>query len=112
MRYQVARLSELEAIACPCGSSRRAFTDDPDGVASIHLVEIKEDARPHYHKILTEIYYILSGEGEMELDGQRLKVQPGDAILIKPGCRHRAIGQMKVLNIPIPAFDKSDEWFD
>jgi hypothetical protein len=25
--------------------------------------------RVHYHKRLTEIYYILAGEGEMELDG-------------------------------------------
>jgi mannose-6-phosphate isomerase-like protein (cupin superfamily) len=66
----------------------------------------------HYHKRLTEIYYILEGEGEMELDGQRHPVGPGDAILIKPLCRHRAIGQLRVLNIPIPAFDPTDEWFD
>lgn len=112
MNYRIARLSDLEAVACPCGSSRRAFVDDPDRVASIHLVDISQNASTHYHKVLTEIYYILEGEGEMELDGQRLKIQSGDTILIKPGCRHRAIGQMKVLNISIPAFDKGDEWFD
>ena len=33
-------------------------------------------------------------------------------ILIKPGCRHRAVGKMKIVNIPVPAFDPSDEWFD
>ncbi len=27
-------------------------------------------------------------------------------------CRHRAIGKMKIVNIPIPAFDPHDEWFD
>jgi hypothetical protein len=48
----------------------------------------------------------------MELDGERHAVRPGDAILIKPGCRHRAIGKLKVLNVPIPAFDPADEWFD
>jgi len=26
--------------------------------------------------------------------------------------RHRAIGKMKIVNIPIPAFDPHDEWFD
>jgi hypothetical protein len=45
-------------------------------------------------------------------NGQLHPVRPGDAILIKPGCRHRAVGKLKVLNIPIPAFDPEDEWFD
>jgi mannose-6-phosphate isomerase-like protein (cupin superfamily) len=86
--------------------------NDADGAVSLHIVEISEDARTHYHKRLTEIYYILEGEGEMELDGERHAVQPGDAILIKPGCRHRAIGKLRVLNVPVPMFDPADEWFD
>jgi len=102
----------LHAIHCPCGESRRAFTEDPQQSASLHLVDISSDARAHYHKRLTEIYYILEGQGEMELDGERHPVRPGDAILIKPGCRHRAIGRMRVLNVAVPAFDPRDEWFD
>ncbi len=92
--------------------SRRAFTDDPDQVASLHVVEISVDARTHYHKQMTEIYYILEGSGQMELDGDLHDVQPGMSILIKPGCRHRAVGQMKIINVAIPAFDPNDEWFD
>ena len=66
-RYQVTNFSELEPVPCPCGTTRRAFTEDPDQIASIHLVDISEEAQTHYHKKLTEIYYILEGEGEMEL---------------------------------------------
>jgi mannose-6-phosphate isomerase-like protein (cupin superfamily) len=111
-RFQIARFSELPAVNCPCGQARRAFVDDPGGVASLHMVEISTDARVHYHKRMTEIYYILEGAGEIELDGERHPVRPGDAILIKPGCRHRAIGRLRVLNVPVPAFDPNDEWFD
>lgn len=115
-RYEIARLSEIEPVPCPCGMTRRAFTDDADQIASLHVVEITQDARTHYHKRLTEIYYILEGAGEMELDGERYPIAAGDSILIKPGCRHRAVaadGQsLKVLNVPIPAFDPDDEWFD
>ncbi len=111
-RYQIARPDELPGVDCPCGETRRAFVDDPDRIASLHVVDISTEARTHYHKRLTEIYYILEGEGEMELDGERHAVKPGDAILIKPGCRHRAIGRLKVLNVPVPAFDPEDEWFD
>ena len=111
-KFEITRVADLPPVACPCGTTRRAFVDDPDRVASLHVVDISVDARTHYHKRLTEIYYILEGEGEMELDGQRHPVRPGDSILIKPGCRHRAIGKLKVLNVPIPAFDPNDEWFD
>jgi mannose-6-phosphate isomerase-like protein (cupin superfamily) len=111
-RYKLAHLESIPAVKCLCGQSRRAFVDDPAGVASLHVVDISEDARAHYHKRLTEIYYILEGEGEMELDGERQAVQPGDAIFIKPGCRHRAIGRLRVLIVPIPVYDSDDEWFD
>lgn len=110
--YQIARTADIQPTLCPCGESRRAFTDDPDQTASLHVVDITTAARTHYHKKLTEIYYVLEGEGHIELDGELHAVAPGDALLIKPGCRHRAIGQLKILNVPIPAFDPDDEWFD
>lgn len=78
----------------------------------MHVVDISVDARVHYHKRMTEIYYILEGDGYIELDGERHAVRPGDAIMIKPLCRHRAIGRLRVLNVPVPAFDPDDEWFD
>jgi len=112
VRYQIVRPSDLSPVACPCGEARRAFIDDADGVASLHITDITADAKTHYHKRLTEIYYILDGEGEMELDGQRHPIGRGDAILIKPLCRHRAIGRLQALIVPVPAFDPADEWFD
>lgn len=110
--YVVTQLDAIPAVACPCGQSRRAFATPDNPVATIHLVDISVDARTHYHKRLTEIYLILEGEGFMELDGAKVPVRPLTSILIKPGCRHRALGQMKLVNIPIPAFDPKDEWFD
>jgi mannose-6-phosphate isomerase-like protein (cupin superfamily) len=111
-RFHIARPADLPPVDCPCGETRRAFVDDPDQIASLHVLDISVDSRTHYHKRLTEIYYILAGEGAMELDGERHDVQPGDAILIKPGCRHRAVGKLRVIVVPIPAFDPEDEWFD
>src|SRR6266536_3412267 len=42
----------------------------------------------HYHNVLEELYFILEGAGEIELDGERRMVGPGDAILIPPGVWH------------------------
>ena len=111
-RYRIERLSEKDAVRCPCGLARRAFADDADGPASIHVVDISGDSEAHYHKHHTEIYYVLDGEGHVELDGEKVPVGPGTAILMEPGCRHRAVGALQVLNICIPPFDPRDEHFD
>lgn len=78
----------------------------------MHIVDIKQDSEAHYHKHHTEIYLILEGEGHIELDGKLYPVKPMTTVMIKPGCRHRAVGKLKIANIPIPAFDEDDEWFD
>ena len=111
--YMVAQLDALPGTACPCGISRRGFADaDEEVAATMHMVDIKADSRTHYHKTLTELYLILEGEGHMELDGNMIPVKPLTAVYIRPGCRHRAVGRLRIVNIPIPAFDPEDEWFD
>ncbi len=110
--FLIAQLDAIPPVKCPCGFARRAFAGVADNVASVHVVDIQRDSRAHYHKRMTEIYVVLEGEGLLELDGERIPVKPMTAIYIRPGCRHRAVGQLKILNIPIPAFDEEDEWFD
>ena len=110
--YLVAQLDEIPTINCPCGFTRRAFTEDADQRATLHLLDVQKDALLHYHKKITEVYFILEGEGYLELDGEQVPVKPMTGILIKPGCRHRAVGKLRVSIIAIPAFDPEDEWFD
>jgi len=114
--YRISQLDEVPPVPCPCGQARRAFATDPResdrAAASVHLVDISVDARPHYHKRMTEIYLVLEGEGHLELDGDLVPVKPMTAVYIRPGCRHRAVGKLKIINIPVPAFDPADEWFD
>ncbi len=112
--WQMVDFADLPGIPCPCGAARRAFAGNPDSPGTLHITEISVDAQTHYHRRLTETYYILEcGPGAaMELDGERHPVKPGTAILIPPGVRHRAVGAMKVLIVVVPKFDPADEWFD
>jgi len=110
--FMIAQLDEIPPVRCPCGMTRRAFASPENPVATLHMVDVTTDAQTHYHKKLTEIYLVLEGEGHIELDGARYPVKPMTAIFIKPGCRHRAIGKLRIVNIPVPAFDPADEWFD
>ena len=110
--YLIAQLDEIAPVGCPCGSTRRAFAGPDNPTATMHLVQISRDSRVHYHKKLTEIYLVLEGEGHVELDGERIPVKPLTSMLIKPGCRHRAAGELKIAVVPVPAFDPDDEWFE
>ncbi len=111
--FEIAQLDETPAVDCPCGQARRAFADlGSRSVASVHLTDIHSDSRVHYHRQMTEVYVVLEGHGEIELDGERHPLRPMTAVMIHPGCRHRATGNLRILNIPIPAFDPADEHFD
>lgn len=110
--YLIEQLDAVDPVKCPCGFARRAFAQPDNKVATLHMVDIQEDSQVHYHKRMTEIYLILEGEGYLELDGERVPVKPMTTVLIKPGCRHRAVGRLKIINVPVPAFDPEDEWMD
>jgi len=109
---RVVQLDSLPAVRCPCGLARRAFADVPGAVASLHVVDIQADSQAHYHRRMTELYVVIEGEGEIELDGERFPVKPLTAIYIPPGVRHRAIGRLRLINVPVPPFDETDEWSD
>ena len=112
--FEVVDFNEIEGVPCPCGSARRAFSDVDDLPVTVHVTEISSDAKLHYHKQLTETYYFLECDpgARMQLEDQFIDVHPGMSIMIRPGTRHRAIGQMKVLIVVFPKFDPADEWLD
>jgi len=111
-RYLIADLEKVSPVRCSCGLSRRAFVSPDNPVATVHMVDIARDSQAHYHRRTTEIYLVVKGKGHMELDGRRVPVKPMTAVFIKPGCRHRAVGKLRIVNIPVPAHDPSDEFFE
>lgn len=48
-----------------------------------------QSTRGHRHEGQEEVYYFVSGTGEMELDNEKFPVQGGDVVLIKDGVFHR-----------------------
>lgn len=112
--YAIADFAQIDGVPCPCGTARRAFAGVPQFPGTLHVTEIAEDAKLHYHKTLTETYYILecSDDAKMQLNDDIIDLHVGKAIVIPPGVRHRAIGKMKVLIVVLPEFDPGDEWFD
>jgi mannose-6-phosphate isomerase-like protein (cupin superfamily) len=69
---------------------------------------------PHYHKNRQETYYILQGEGTMVLDGEKLVLHPGTAIIILPEETHyienKGIVDLEFLAICVPAWVPEDSF--
>src|SRR4051812_50012822 len=49
----------------------------------------RQATQRHYHALTEEVYFLVAGSGELEVDGERAQVGPEDAILIPPGARHQ-----------------------
>jgi mannose-6-phosphate isomerase-like protein (cupin superfamily) len=108
--YAARHLAETEPVPCPCGQSWRIFTRQDSPVANVHVTSI-QDSRRHYHQNCTEFYYILEGEGILEVGGDALKLSPGLLVRIDPGTPHRGHGDFKALILGVPAWDPADEFF-
>lgn len=67
---------------------------------------------PHRHLKTEEIYYILEGQGEMAVAGEKRFVGPGDAIAIPPGASHQIANRgpqtLKFLCCCAPAYEHGD----
>jgi mannose-6-phosphate isomerase-like protein (cupin superfamily) len=68
----------------------------------------------HYHARSEEIYLVLEGGGELEVDGEQRMVSPGDAILIPPGAWHRLTAAeqgVTILCCCVPPYSDDDTYF-
>lgn len=70
----------------------------------------------HYHRDSEELYYVIEGEGVLEVDGERAPVQAGDAVLIPPGAWHQIraseAGPLRFLCCCAPPYRHEDTYFD
>ncbi len=70
----------------------------------------------HYHAASEEIYFVLEGSGDLELEGERARIGPGDAVPIPPGAWHeiRNSGEatLRFLCCCSPPYRHEDTFFE
>jgi mannose-6-phosphate isomerase-like protein (cupin superfamily) len=115
----VQNLDKQKPFATKDGSSIRSILDRAN--APVQNQSLAEAALPagartqrHYHKLSEEFYFILEGAGEMEIDGARQTVGPGDAILIPSGAWHEitATAPLRFLCCCAPPYSHDDTYFE
>jgi mannose-6-phosphate isomerase-like protein (cupin superfamily) len=117
----VRSLAAANSFVTADGSTIRELCGLPTGgTAKQSLAEATlepgQATQRHYHRETEEIYFVLDGEGEMELEGARARVAPGHAIPIAPGARHqiRNVGSwpLRILCCCSPPYRHEDTFFD
>jgi mannose-6-phosphate isomerase-like protein (cupin superfamily) len=76
-------------------------------------VPVGKPTQRHYHRVSEEFYFILEGQGEMEIDGEVRAITVGDAILIPPGAWHQitATQTLRFLCCCAPPYCHEDTYF-
>ncbi len=118
----VRSLRAAEPFTTADGSTIRELLNRGSGAGDARnqsLAEASLDAngstQRHYHGASEEIYFLLEGDAELEIDGERRRVEPGDAILIPPGARHRITAGpagVRFLCCCAPPYRHEDTFFD
>ncbi|MEZ7956974.1 MAG: cupin domain-containing protein [Rubritalea sp.] len=115
----VNQLTKQKSFTTADGSTIRSILDATN--APVEKQSLAEASLPaggetqrHYHKLSEEIYFMLEGQGVMEIDGEVRDVAPGDAILIASSARHqiKAITDIRFLCCCAPVYSHEDTFFD
>src|SRR3989344_6753983 len=90
MSYIIRNVKDASPAEITCGIMRK-LTDAKDNKnMDIVHVTITNQTKKHYHKTLTEVYYVLKGSIEVELDGKKEHLVEGQMVMIHPKTHHKA----------------------
>ncbi|HDS74353.1 MAG TPA: cupin domain-containing protein [Firmicutes bacterium] len=106
-KFIIRQLKDLAEARSTCGFRRALFTREDSDRISMSILRI-DNSQKHWHNETHEIYYVLDGEGSLELDDDEVPLSPGVAVLVKPGVRHSAKGEVTVLIVGAPPFSQED----
>ena len=95
---------------------RELVRPEREGSRNLSLAEATiapgQTTHRHRHRQSEEIYYVLSGEGIVEVAARQTVVQAGDAVLIPPGAEHCAVNTgdlpLRLLCACSPAYQHED----
>ncbi len=90
--FRVVRIDDMEAIAS--GTFRRARAELDVSAFGLQILDLPPnlDAYPEHDHAADgqeEVYFVMHGSGEIEIEGERYPLDPETAVSIKSGVRRK-----------------------
>ena len=109
-------LERAEPFTTKDGSTIRELHHTATQSLAEATLEPGQATERHYHARTEEIYLVTKGSGELEVDGEKRRVRPGDAILIPPGAWHTlendGSSELRILCCCSPPYAHDDTFFE
>jgi len=115
MGYIVRKYKESKPKKITCGIMRDLTgSEDFKDMDFVHVV-ITDTTKEHYHKKITEVYYVLKGSIAVELNNKIENLEVGSLIMIYPNTHHKAWKTSRenaeILVVCSPPWEEEDEIF-
>lgn len=113
MSYTIRKIKDSELKNITYGIMRELTTPKDFQEMDFVHVTITDATKEHYHKKLTEVYYVLNGSIAIEIDGKVENLEKGSLIMIYPNTKHKVWKANKenaeILVICCPPWSEEDE---
>ena len=111
----VTSVNSVESFVTKDGSFIRELHHSEAQSLAEATLEPDQATERHYHRASEEIYFVVKGAGDMEVDGRTERVRPGDAILIPAGAWHTLVNdgtsELRILCCCVPPYSDADTFF-
>ncbi|NQU78421.1 cupin domain-containing protein [Candidatus Woesearchaeota archaeon] len=113
MSHIIRKIQDAKPMEITCGILRNLTVAEDCKDMDFAHVTITDSTKKHYHKNLTEVYYVLKGNLDVEIDGKIEHLEKGSMIMIHPNTNHKAWKTSKedaeVLVVCSPPWSEDDE---
>jgi mannose-6-phosphate isomerase-like protein (cupin superfamily) len=112
---KIAALNRVPSFTTKDGSTIRELHHTEAQSLAEATLEPDQATERHHHQISEEIYFVLKGSGDMEIDGEHKRIAVGDAVLIPPGAWHtvhnNGTSELRFLCCCAPPYSDEDTYF-
>ncbi len=112
----VQSLNRIESFVTKDGSFIRELHHTAAQSLAEATLEPDQATERHYHRETEEIYFVVKGSGDMEVDGEHKRIAPGDAVLIPAGAWHslhnNGTSELRILCCCAPPYAHDDTYFE
>lgn len=109
----VRKVEDSASREITCGIMKDLTSSEDFNEMDFVHVTIKDSTKKHYHKKLTEVYYVLKGSIDVEVDGKTEHLEKSSLIMIFPDTKHKAWKTSKedaeILVACCPPWSEEDE---